>query len=129
MRKEAFAVLLCISATSCVYTSRHAPEYQHEYVLTEDRKAYHCEKFTGQWSLLFGGLRKVLCFRAAFFNAESAIQFYKGDRVKITKLYRIEAIDAEYNDARIRITQLSTGMEYTVYSDWPELLPALAEAR
>jgi hypothetical protein len=78
---------------------------------------------------MFSGPQKALCFESVALRNGAAVPFAKGDIVIVTKLYRIAAIDANYNQARVKITQAATGAEYTIYSDWPELSRVLSEAK
>jgi hypothetical protein len=122
-------VVGCLAICGCVKTSIFAPEYRHEYALTDDQFAYPCDVFTGQWSVLFGP-KSVLCIGSQYASENAAgIYFPKGSAVRVQKLMKINAIDISYHTARIRIVQPGTGREKIMYAQWPELSKHLVKVK
>ena len=49
--------------------------------------------------------------------------------VRVKKLFKIAAIDAFYDEARVSIVDAQSGTERVVYSDWPEFSKLLTPVR
>ena len=129
MPKLSFAIALSVLLVGCVRTAIHAPEYRQEYVLTENVTAFPCETFTSQWSVLFSGPEKALCIGNVRPAGEPGTVLAKGSTVRVKKLFKIAAIDAFYDEARVSIVDAQSGTERVVYSDWPEFSKLLTPVR
>jgi hypothetical protein len=123
------AIGLGVLLVGCVRTSMLAHEYRQQYVLTENVTAFPCETFTGQWSVLFSGPEKALCVGGARPAGELGTVLLAGSGVRVEKLFRIAAVDAFYDRARVSILDAQSGTERIVYSDWPELSKLLKPVR
>ena len=129
MPKLSLAIALAVLLVGCVRSAILAPEYRQQYVLTEDVTAFPCETFTSQWSVLFSGPEKALCIGNARPAGEPGTVIAKGSSVRVKKLFKIAAIDAFYDEARVSIVDAQSSIERVVYSDWPELSKLLSPVR
>ena len=108
----------CLALFGCTTTSYFAKEYRQTYKLTEAVEVRRCSTFTGGWSVWFGP-KDVECIGEGW-PGKPTMVFPEGSFVKVEKLFRIGAIDAFYNECRVRIYD-NRGNARVVYSDWPSL--------
>jgi hypothetical protein len=113
-----FVLCLSFAVSGCTTTSHFAEEYRRTYKLTEPIEVRPCRTFTDGLSVWFGP-EDVECAGGSW-SGKPTIVFPKGSFVKVEKLFRIGAIDAFYDQCRVRIVD-DKGNVRVVYSDWPSL--------
>lgn len=111
----------CLGMAGCVSTTHFSDEYRRAYVLRNDTVVEHCQIFTGVYSLYFGGLENVLCFRTSKMRKPDDAIIKSGSVVQVKRLYRIGAVDAFYDTAELSVLDHATGKAMTVYlENWPD---------
>jgi len=119
MKYTLLAIGIAVSMLSCVHTSTHAPEYDQQYYLSEDVNNYSASMFTGFYSTWFSGPEKVETICSAKIPVAGATLLKKGCPVRILKLFKVDAIDASYSDAKLHIVDTESKSTHIVYIKWP----------
>lgn len=109
------ATLIGLLLSGCASSDWFATEYSKDYTLAYNTSAGDCHTFTGTYSLLFGGLETVTCFKGA-----GDLVLKKGSAVKVKRIFRITTID-NTDQAVLVVTDPDTGEKRQIYSvDWQQ---------
>ena len=124
--------VVAAALTACTSTERFAAEYKQAYYLAEDVNLYTSTSFTGPYSVWISGPQKVETICSATIPVPGSTVLKKGCPVTVLKLFTINAVDASYSEAKLRIADTASTNTHLVYVKWPgskSLLTALAPDR